>query len=131
MKWITMGFGLFIIFLVVQAGRGQFPAVFSYFRDFPGGDLLGHFLLMGVLTFLVAFTVAMRSALEVRAAIIGSVAVMALLITLEEASQILLVHRSFSFLDLFSDYAGVLFFGSLAFLAARRRRSGLEADPSA
>ena len=50
---ITIAFVVFLILVVVIANVGLGPMFFAFIYKVPGGDKLGHFLLMGALSFLV------------------------------------------------------------------------------
>ena len=110
--WITIGFIILLIGIVIGANIG-----FRGFRAFytvPGGDKLGHFLLIGTLAFLVNASLgARRTRIGPLQPLLGSLLV-ALVVTAEEFSQIFLVHRSFDLLDLTADFVGILILGRLA-----------------
>lgn len=110
---------LTVIYIFILAGiivladlRGtQF---FSFIDYLPLGDKIGHFCLMGTLSFLV------NSALRARTFqtgkfnyLFGSLIVL-IIVTLEEFSQIFIRGRSFDFGDLIVDYLGIFVFGELA-----------------
>ena len=122
MKWITIVFIGFLILIVIVANLGLGPSLFPFIYQIPGGDKIGHFLLMGILSFLV------NSVLETRKIriysinfLLGSLIVMAI-VTIEEFSQIFLEYRAFSFIDLLFDYFGIVLFGYLAEYLQNRQR---------
>ncbi len=88
--------------------------------DFPLGDKAGHFILYGLLSLLANLSAleSVPNANPERLAIKVSL-VLALLIGLEEVSQLWIPSRMFSLLDLTASYLGVTFF---AWLAIRIRR---------
>jgi hypothetical protein len=49
----TLIFSLFIVGIIVSANVGRFPRPLEYLYDFPGGDKAGHFILFGILSFLL------------------------------------------------------------------------------
>ncbi len=114
MKTLTALFIIILILIVIAANLGLAPILFGFLRRIPYGDKLGHFVLMGILSLLV--NLSMRAS-RVQ---IGSVAVLkgslivAVIVTLEEFSQIFIRSRGFSLLDLAFDYAGIVAFGALA-----------------
>ena len=114
MKWITIVFIVFLITIVIVANLGLIPYLFPFIYQIPGGDKLGHFLLMGILSFLVNSVLKTR---KIRiysiSFLLGSLIVMAI-VTIEEFSQIFLEFRAFSLIDLLFDYFGIVFFGYLA-----------------
>ena len=50
---LAAAFFLFIIVIVVLADQGRLPGFVTVLVDFPNGDKVGHFLLMGGLSLLV------------------------------------------------------------------------------
>jgi len=100
---LSLGFVAFIIF---SADQGQMPRLIANLYNFPNGDKLGHFLLMGSLAFVVAL--ALPHSWKLRGLLI-----LAGLLTLEEFSQLLFHHRTFDLLDLSCSLAGVVVFGGL------------------
>jgi len=118
-KWLliaTVLFSLLIVLTVIGANMDQFPNWLKRLYDFPGGDKTGHFLLFGILGFLLD-----RSALALfpkrnPACLILAVSLLlSILIGLEEWSQSLFPARTMSFTDLLASYAGVLVFAILAY----------------
>ena len=118
-KWLliaTVLFSLLIVLTVIVANMDQFPNWLKRLYDFPGGDKTGHFLLFGILGFLLD-----RSALALfpkrnPARLILAVSLLlSILIGLEEWSQSLFPARTMSFTDLLASYAGVLVFAILAY----------------
>ena len=112
--WITGIYILLLMIIIYFAGHQQYHELFSIIRSVPGGDKCGHFLLMGLLSFLLNTSLRCR-AVEVRArrVLLGSV-IASMAVTLEEISQIFLQYRSFDLVDLLFDYLGILVFGKIA-----------------
>lgn len=122
MKWLTVLFIVFIIVVIVLANNGKLGSL-HFIYDFPNGDKAGHFILFGILAFLLDLTVfqAFLHADPKRVAVtIGLI--LAILIGLEEFSQKFIPARTFSLFDLFASYAGVIFFSWLA-LKIKKRQS--------
>lgn len=121
MKWLAGIFVLFIAFIIFEANRGQMPSIIRHLYDFPGGDLVGHFILMGTLTFLIDGAFAWgRDAARPKDVIIVT-AVIAFLVTVEEFSQRFFPNRTFSLLDLSFSYMGIISAGCLAYFLAKRK----------
>jgi len=94
------------------------PHRFGFIWRIPGNDKTGHFIVMGLLAFVVVLALAGgRRRIGALVAVAGTL----LLVSVEEASQLLLSGRTFSWLDLASSWAGVLTFGTLAAVIVRRR----------
>ena len=114
MKWLTALFVLILILIVIAADLGLGPAIFPLIYLLPWGDKAGHFILMGLLSLLIN---SVLSAAKVRVfsfnLLKGTIIILAI-VTLEELSQLLLIYRRFSFVDLLFDYLGIILFGFLA-----------------
>jgi VanZ family protein len=114
MKWLTVSFVIFIVAVIVLADSGKL-GLLHFVYEFPNGDKVGHFILFGILAFLLDLTYFQthpRADLQRVAVIIGLV--LALLIGLEEFSQKFIPLRTFSLFDLFASYVGVVYFSWLA-----------------
>ena len=122
MKWLALGFFVFLAIIVVLADQERLPPVLQVYKIIPLGDKLGHFLLMGVFSLFtnLAFNVS-RLQMGKFQVLKGSLLV-AVVVTVEEFSQLFLAHRSFSLSDLAADYAGIFCFGYLACLWTLKRQ---------
>src|SRR5690242_15551885 len=113
-------FTLFIVLVILSANIGLVGQWFGWLYNFPNGDKVGHFLLMGSLALLLN--------LGFPDAQVGSRAfhlskpslILASLVTLEEFSQSFFPNRHASLLDLCAGLAGIFSLG--AFGAYLRRR---------
>ena len=56
MKWLAILFGILVVVIIVLADAGTLPRYLGPFYDFPNGDKVGHFLLYGILVFLINLT---------------------------------------------------------------------------
>ena len=122
-RWVTAAFVVLLVVIVWVANRGLGPAVFGPVYRFPGGDKVGHFLLMGLFSFLVNLSLGGRRArLGPLSLLVGSV-VVAGIVTAEEFSQLLFRSRTFSLEDLACDYLGIVLFGQAAAYVVRSARS--------
>ena len=110
MKWLTSVYFAFIILIVVLADTGKLGFL-GVVNEFPYGDKVGHFILFGMLAFLLDLTFfqALPHADRKRVAVIIGL-ILALLISLEEFSQKFFPERTFSLFDLSASYMGVIFF---------------------
>lgn len=97
--------------IIWAADRGALPSLLTGLYAFPHGDKLGHFLLMGGLSFAVTLAIGAPAGPLLTAA----------LVTLEELSQLAFRTRSFDLLDLLASLLGIAVFGWLAGKATRRR----------
>ena len=106
MKWLAVIFTVFMLAVILLADRGAIPAPIKMLYQFPNGDRLGHFILYGILTFLVdaAFPREVRIA---RTNILLGSLVIAILAILEEFSQIFVSYRTFDLVDLTCTLLGI------------------------
>ena len=120
MKWLAILFGFFIILIIILADAGTLPRYLGPIYDFPNGDKVGHFVLYGILAFLIDLTLfrslppssSLRTSRKMLAVKCGLI--LALVITVEEFSQQYFSFRTFDLIDLTFSYLGVAFFSWLA-----------------
>jgi hypothetical protein len=121
LKWITVGFVIFIILIIVLDDAGRLPSVLAIFYSFRYGDKAGHFLLMGLMNFLVILSFPFRQSGNLAKSALVCSLVIGALVTLEEGSQVFFSTRTASLGDLACSYAGIILFGVLAFWLRERR----------
>ena len=120
MKWLAILFGIFVILIIVLADAGTLPRYLGPIYDYPNGDKVGHFVLYGILAFLIDLSLfrslppssSLRTSRILLAVKCGLI--LALAITVEEFSQQYFSFRTFDLLDLTFSYLGVAFFSWLA-----------------
>lgn len=113
-KWGAVLFALFILLIIVLADLGELGFL-RFINRIPLGDKIGHFVLYGILTLLLDLALfRSRSHLNRRLLSLRIALILALLIGLEEFSQIFSPNRSFDLVDLAFSYLGVIFFSWLA-----------------
>jgi VanZ family protein len=123
MKWLTILFALFLLFIIILADTGNLGMLYRITR-LPYADKAGHFLLFGILALLVDLTLfralppstALRTSRK-RIAVVSGL-ILALLVGLEEFSQQYFADRTFSLSDLTASYLGLI---SFSWLAVRAR----------
>ena len=120
-KTLTVVFVVFLICVVIVANLGLGPVVFAFLRHIPGGDKTGHFVLMGLLSLLVNLSLGAKRVSVAGLPLLKGSLIVAVGVTLEELSQLLLAYRSFDLPDLAMDYLGIIAFGVLAEHVVRRR----------
>ena len=114
-KWISISLVIFTLLIVSLADSGNLPRFISNLYDFPYGDKVGHFLLMGLLSFVLNWTALSSNVDKKPASVIWAVSLtLAFFVTLEELSQQFFPRRTFSLLDLAFSYVGIIFFALLA-----------------
>ena len=124
-NWLTGVFILVLILIVVIANLGLGSTYFPFIYSIPGFDKIGHFFLMGVLSFLINLLLkAKKVHILSFSFLIGSLAVI-LVVALEELSQLFLIYRAFSWLDLVFDLGGIFLGGRLASWLNNRQAKGI------
>jgi len=109
-----------VIFL---ADNGSLPHSIRAIYDFPNGDKVGHFILFGLLSFVLtqAFLASQPNPRRQRVAVsIGLI--LALFIALEEWSQQFFSTRTFDLFDLLAGYLGLFTGGGAAYKTRRPQR---------
>ena len=118
-KWLlfgTMLFSLLIVAIVIGANADAFPRPLERLIDFPGADKAGHFILFGILSFLINKSALSMFPNRIPIRLVLTVSLfLAILIGLEEWSQSLFPARTMSLTDLLASYAGVGVFALLAY----------------
>ncbi|MBE0540853.1 MAG: VanZ family protein [Verrucomicrobia bacterium] len=123
-KIVLFAFVLFMAGLVALADSGHGRQFFRLADKVPGGDKIGHFLLFGMLAFLVNLVLRAAQIRLWRISFLKGSAAVLFVATLEEFSQLFLRSRSFDLGDLTADILGICFFGWLAkkYLSWRRTK---------
>ena len=115
MKTITLLFAAFILAVIVLADGGHLGFL-GFLYDFPYGDKVGHFILYGILSFLINLTfLHSLPILTSKRIAITVTLILALAIGLEEYSQRFFANRTSSIVDLLFGYAGVALGAWLAY----------------
>lgn len=116
MKYLAVLFTLFIIAIIVLADKNALPPFIRAIYDFPNGDKVGHFILFGLLNFILTLTFlrALPNHARSRVALLVGL-ILALAITLEEFSQRYFSSRTFDLVDLAASFLGLLVGGWVAF----------------
>ena len=122
MKILTALFAVFILAVIVLADMGRLGFLGIVYA-FPMGDKAGHFILFGILSFLVNLTALhSRPFLHSKRVVVILTVVLALLIAAEEISQKYFASRTFSASDLLFGYAGVALGAWGAWRLAQKRK---------
>jgi VanZ family protein len=121
MKWLAIGFTIFILAIIVLADTGLLPDMLHSLYDFPNGDKLGHFILYGILSLLLNLAFLSRPGVNPTRTLWTVSLILSILIGLEEWSQSLFDSRTMDIVDLLASYAGVTVFALLAWWMRKRR----------
>lgn len=101
----------FIVAIVIAADHDALPAWILWFYSWPGGDKLGHFVLMGGLSYAVNRAIGRarggKGLVAAHALLAPGTLAVAVSVALEEWSQMAFRSRSASVLDLAASLAGV------------------------
>jgi polysaccharide biosynthesis protein VpsQ len=122
-KWLTILFILLLAAIVFAADSRQMPGFVAGLYDFPNGDKVGHFVLMGLLSLLVNLGVLSGPGRRTLRRAITASLVVAGVVALEEFSQQFFPGRNSSWADLASSLAGIIVFGGLAWFLTERKRA--------
>jgi polysaccharide biosynthesis protein VpsQ len=110
---LTVSAVAFVVWVIRSADGPGLPGFITRLYNFPYGDKLGHFLLMGSLAFLMMLTLAPRYQFP-------GLGVLAALIAIEEFSQRFFFGRHSDWLDLACSLAGLVVLGGLGMWLKRR-----------
>jgi hypothetical protein len=102
-----------VVLIIWLADHRDTQFIFGWIHALPGGDKLGHFLILGGLACVVNHALRCRTvALLGRPVLLGSLATL-ILATAEETSQLYISGRSFDLFDLAADVLGIWLVGRL------------------
>ena len=101
-------FIVFISYMIYSANTGSIPPIIRQIYMFPGGDKVGHIVLLGLLSFFVNNYLYPRHIRILGKSIFMGTLIVFCLITLEELSQLFIAMRAFDLRDLFCSYLGIL-----------------------
>src|SRR6185369_3197579 len=100
-------FLVFILLVILAADTGTMPPFLHAVYDFPYGDKAGHFILYGILAFLLARAFPRPFQLG-RISVPFVILVLAVLAAAEEYSQRFFSTRTFDLIDLTFSFLGIL-----------------------
>ncbi len=103
----TVGFIVFVCFIIYSANTGKNLIFFRLFGNIPMGDKIAHFSLIGILTFLVNASLKNQSFYLFQISVLAGSMIVFCLITIEEFSQIWISRRNFDLIDLACNYLGI------------------------
>ena len=119
-KILTIVYFFILAGIIFLADRKGTRYLLNFVGNIPYGDKIGHFVLMGVFSFLVNLALsAQRFQIWKFRYLSGSLIVL-LIVTLEEFSQIFIRGRAFDLTDLIVDYLGIFLFGEIARFVCQR-----------
>lgn len=95
------------LILVMLANLGALPDGISQVYAYPGGDKIGHLIIAALLALSLNLALACRRLSILNLSFLSGSAVISILMTVEETSQLWFSNRTFSLFDLGSDYLGI------------------------
>lgn len=120
LKIIAIVYIFILAFIILAANKTSTRYLLNFVGSIPYGDKLGHFFLMGILSFLINLIVKAKTIGKGKFQyLLGSILVFAA-VTIEEFSQIFVSGRTFDLDDLIADGLGIIFFGELARLVYQK-----------
>lgn len=131
MTRIATAYALAMSGFLLAADLGWLGSVADYINTRPPIDKALHFLMYGLLALLVnAAMIGQRRWPPLRAFTVGTIVVL-IAATIEEASNMVVMHRSWSLGDLAANYLGIICLGSLPLwrIAARADGCQIETTP--
>jgi polysaccharide biosynthesis protein VpsQ len=114
-------FMIFFLYIIYLANKGALPYFIRKLYMFPGGDKLGHIVLLGILSFFVNQLLYPKCFHIFGISILMGSFIVACFITIEEASQILMSNRVFDLIDLLCSFIGILM-GDLVVKYIKRKK---------
>lgn len=112
-KAITIVYVLILGMIVYAANQGTLSQYVTFYREIPFGDDLGHFFLMGILSFLATILSGSHRVSVARFRISTGPMVVFPIVFIEELSQMFIPTRTFSLSDLTADVLGIVTFAWL------------------
>ena len=100
--------------LIALADLGQLPDPILWIYAQPHGDKLGHFFVMGTFAYLVNLLLACKTFKLGRFRVLNGSVMVLVCVVLEEMTHMFIRTRTFSYLDLLSDFLGIVAFSILA-----------------
>jgi VanZ family protein len=110
----TLVFFLFICLIIVGADTGNMPHWLSQVYHFPNGDKVGHFVLYGIMAFLMNLSFPKWNFQAGTITLPGGSLLFSVFSILEEISQSFFASRNSSLLDVTCSLLGILAFSFLS-----------------
>lgn len=120
MTRLTLLYASFLLVVVLLADSGRLPTFAQYLHDLPHADKVIHFLLFGTLALCTNATLTGSRRWSCTRAVVAGSILIALIATLDEGTNLLVAHRSWSLGDLAANYLGVICLGVVPLWGRRR-----------
>jgi polysaccharide biosynthesis protein VpsQ len=107
-RWLPFFiFFLFIIGIIVANDLGRIKSIINLVNSLPFGDKFGHIIFIGTLAYLLNYALANQLIKIGKYKILLGCLIIAVIMTIEEYSQILIPNRTFDLGDLAANYLGI------------------------
>ena len=107
-RWLPfLVFFLFVAGIIIGNNLGRLRTLVNWWGSFPFGDKIGHLILIGTLAFLLNYALEGRTIKIGRFKVLLGCSIVAVVMTLEEISQIWIPWRTFDLVDLSANYLGI------------------------
>lgn len=117
LKCFTLLYIALLAVVVAGANLGILSPFVGWVHSVPFGDKTCHFLFVGFLSFLISASLSLNLRKNrKRTVVLSTIVILAVLSSIEEASQSLFASRQFSEYDMLANIAGICVFGGLALL---------------
>jgi len=120
---LLLFFILVIVPTIVLADLGKLPGFLAAIYAFPDGDKAGHFVLYGILAFLLVNAAPFSDSQKPWKSSLLYCCLLVVAIGIEEISQHMLQTRSADLLDFICSVLGVVVFGCIAWQVKRKKIS--------
>ena len=114
LKLVGYTFFLFVGYVIFCANFEYALFFEQWISSVPYRDKIGHFLLVGLLTFFSNFLTGFRRTKWMNSSFLLGTTMVVAFITLEEASQYFISNRTCDMVDLICSYLGIFFFERLS-----------------
>ena len=98
---------IFIVAVLLVADLGLMPNISALLQGYSGLDKVGHFILVGILAWLLNSAFRLRQVNLGRLRIFVGTIVVVTVVTLEEVAQLWIHTRRFELIDLLAGYLGI------------------------
>jgi polysaccharide biosynthesis protein VpsQ len=113
-RWLPfLIFLLLIIGIIIINDLGQLRNIMGLVNSVPFGDKFGHIILIGTLTYLLNYALTDRLLKFGNRKILLGCLIIAVIMTIEECSQLWILTRTFDLIDLSANYLGISIAGWL------------------
>jgi polysaccharide biosynthesis protein VpsQ len=111
-RWLPfLLFAIFVAGTIFGSNLGRLGTITHWVNTQPFGDKCGHLILIGFLTYLLNHALDGREINIGRLKLLLGCTIVAVVMTIEEISQIWIPSRSFDFVDLSANYLGIAIAG--------------------